>query len=675
MKGYKIMSKAILSVLILFLMSCLSFANISKNIAVKSPDNRLQLQMGIKEDNDNRLYYNISFRDELIIEDSELGIEFKQSGKFAENVIIENAIYDKTDETYKVPFGKSSEARNHYNQVRLLLKETNEEGRKLEIIGRVFNDGVAFRYVIPQQTNIKDFIITSELTNFNLTNDCKVYGLVLGRNTHFEGNYAIYTSIDSIPAKIRYPLPLLLEHPAGIYMAISEAQLIDYAGMSLIRKNADKDILSCSLTPWPEDSTIKVKGTAPYKTPWRVIMIGENPGTLIESNIIINLNDPCALTDISWIKPGKTTWPWWNGHVVKNENFAGGMNYQTMKHYIDFCAKNHIAYHSLTAHQNDIWYGKSEYGVAHTRDLDPTTPLKELDFDKMLAYARDKDVGIRLWLNYDVFETNDMDSVLDRFRRWGIKGFMFDFIQRDDQHAVNLCLELIKKCADRHIEVNLHGASKPTGLRRTYPNLSNVEGVLNLEWDKWSERCTPEHDLIVPFTRMLAGPMDYHLGGFRALAKDSFVIRDRAPFVMGTRCHQMAMYVVYENYLPMICDYPAAYENQTGFDFIVNVPVTWDETRVINAKVGDYLTIARRYGEDWYIGSMTDWSEQKLEIPLKFLDKGNYQAIIYSDAKDADIHPNNLIKVENIVNSSDVIQAKLAPGGGQVIKISPIAKK
>ena len=189
-------------------------------------------------------------------------------------------------------------------------------------------------------------------------------------------------------------------------------------------------------------------------------MIGENPGVLIESNIIINLNDPCALTDISWIKPGKTTWPWWNGHVVKNENFAGGMNYQTMKHYIDFCAKNHIAYHSLTAHENDIWYGRSEYGVAHTGDLDPTIPLKELDFDKMLEYARDKNIGIRLWLNYDVFETHDMDSVLDQFQRWGIKGFMFDFIQRDDQHAVNLCLELVKKCADRHIEVK--GRAKGT---------------------------------------------------------------------------------------------------------------------------------------------------------------------------------------------------------------------
>jgi alpha-glucosidase len=220
--------------------------------------------------------------------------------------------------------------------------------------------------------------------------------------------------------------------------------------------------------------------------------------------------------------------------------------------------------------------------------------------------------------------------------------------------------------------VNMHGAYKPTGLRRTYPNLSNKEGVLNLEWDKWSDKCTPEHDLIVPFTRMLAGPMDYHLGGFRALPKDSFEIRDRAPFVMGTRCHDMAMYVIYENYMAMICDYPAAYENQIGFDFIVNVPVIWDETKIINAKISDYISIARRNGENWYIGSMTDWSERELEIPLNFLKKGDYQAVIYSDAKDADINPNNLIKEEYIVNPSDVIHIKMAPGGGNVVKISPI---
>ncbi len=303
--------------------------------------------------------------------------------------------------------------------------------------------------------------------------------------------------------------------------------------MSLIRKNVDKNILSCSLTSWPEDVTIKVKSTAPHRTPWRVIMIGENPGVLIESNIIINLNDPCALTDISWIKPGKTTWPWWNGHVVKDKNFDGGMNYETMKYYIDFAAENNIPYHSLTAHNKDIWYGRSKYGVGNTSDLDPATPLKELNFDKMLEYARDKNIGIRLWLNYDVFEKHDPDSILDKFQKWGVKGFMLDFIQRDDQLAVNSCLELIKKCANRQIEVNMHGASKPTGLRRTYPNLSNTEGVLNLEWDKWSEKCTPEHDLIVPFTRMLAGPMDYHLGGFRALPKDSFEIRDRSTFCYG----------------------------------------------------------------------------------------------------------------------------------------------
>jgi len=667
------MKYIIISALILFTANSLSFDEASKDIIVKSPDSEIELKMGLQDR--SKLFYKVFFKNKLIVEDSELGIEFDKSGAFSEDIQIENVNYRTMNEIYKVPFGKSSEAHNQYNEAELLLKEQNGKGRKLKVIARVFDDGIAFRYSIPDKPHLKDFTITSELTQFKLPDKCKAHALIVGNNTHFEGIYKTYNCMDLIPSNIRYPLPILFEHPSGISIAISEAQLIDYAGMSLIKKNGDKNILTCSLTPWPEDSTIKVKGTAPHNTPWRVIMIGENPGVLIESNIIINLNDPCALTDISWIKPGKTTWAWWNGHVVNDQDFDGGMNYNTMKYYIDFAAENNIQYHSLTGQEKDTWYGRTQFGVHKTIDLNPMTPHEALNFDKLLKYAKDKNVGIRLWLNYDVLENYNIDEILNQFQQWGIKGFMLDFIQRDDQHAVNTCMEVLNKCAERHLEVNFHGASKPTGIQRTYPNLSNVEGVLNLEWDKWSYLCTPEHDLIVPFTRMLAGPMDYHLGGFRALSKDKFVKQDRKPFVMGTRCHHLAMYVIYENYLPMICDFPAAYENQAGFEFIIDVPVTWDETKVINARVGDYITIARRKGDNWYIGTMTDWSEREIDIPMTFLEKGYYQAVIYRDADDSDINPNNLLKDESIINNLNVIHTKMMPGGGNVIKISPIAKR
>jgi len=664
------MNYIIIAVLVLFIASPIAFAEANKDIIIKSPNSEIELKIVMQTR--NKLYYTVFYKNKLIIENSELGIEFK-SATFAEEVQIENINYHTIDEIYEVPFGKSSKAHNHYNEVGFLLKEQHGKCREMKVIARVFDDGLAFRYHIPGQPNLKNFTITSELTQFNLSKQCKVHALVVGNNTHFEGVYKTYNNIDSIPSNIRYPLPMLFEHPSGTFIAISEAQLIDYAGMSLIKHSNETHVLTCSLTPWPEDSTIKVKGNTPHSTPWRVIMIGENPGVLIESNIIINLNDPCALTDISWIKPGKTTWPWWDGHVVRDKEFDGGMDYNTMKHYIDFAAENNIPYHSLTGQGKDLWYGRTKYGVDKTIDLNPMIPHEALNFDTLLQYAKDKNVGIRLWLNYDVLENYNLDEILDQFQQWGIKGFMLDFIQRDDQHTNNMCLEVLQKCAERHIEVNFHGASKPTGIRRTYPNLSNIEGVLNLEWDKWSYLCTPEHDLVVPFTRMLAGPMDYHLGGFRALAKDKFVKQDREPFVMGTRCHHLAMYVVYENYLPMICDFPAAYEKQAGFEFILNVPVSWDETRVINTKIGNYITIARRKGDNWYIGMMSDWSAREIDLPLAFLEKGDFQAVIYQDAPDSDLNPNHLIKEEAIVNYAKVIHVKMKSGGGSVIKISPVA--
>ena len=402
------------------------------------------------------------------------------------------------------------------------------------------------------------------------------------------------------------------------------------------------------------------------------MMIADNPGSLITSNIILNLNEPCRFADTSWVKPGKTTWHWWNGTQAKNVDFTPMMNTATMKHYIDFCAENGIDYHALVDHDGQGWYGLSR-GDLENESI--TTAIPEIDLPEVLAYANKKGVEIRIWLHWKNVK-RQMKEAFPVFEQWGVKGFMMDFMDHSDQETMRFCNEVLEYAAKHHLKVQLHGASKPTGLRRTYPNLTNIEGVMNLEYLLWSDGCTPEHNVTVPFTRMLAGPMDYHLGGFRSVKPEALKERQQGhtAVVIGSRCHHLAMYVVYENPVPMVADYPEAYENQLGFEFIQQVPTVWGETRVLNAKVGDYITVARMHKNAWYVGSMTDWTERRLEIPLDFLPVGEFTATIYSDAEGTRDDPNALRKQQTTVTSTDTITAELAPGGGNVIVLQPAGR-
>ncbi len=483
-----------------------------------------------------------------------------------------------------------------------------------------------------------------------------------------EGFY-ITTPLSKLFEDTLLDMPALFQFPNKIFMAITEAALLDYAGMYLIKRNG---ILTSRLSPLPNQTAIKVKATLPHKSPWRVFLISDRIGALIESNIITSLNEPSKIKNTSWLQPGTTTFPWWNGTIIP-DSIKGGNNFETNKYYIDFCAANNIKYHTVVEYGGHEWYTNDGEGYQPGKNFDITKPVDGLDMKQICDYAKSKNVGVRVWTHWKALYPK-LDEAFKIFEQWGLKGMMVDFMDRDDQEMVNIQTEILQKAAKHHLHIQFHGAYKPTGLHRTYPNEFTREGVMNYEYDKWDKLVTPNMDIEIPFTRMLAGSTDYHLGGFNALPVEKFIAQNSKPFVMGTRCHMLAMYVVLENYQGMVCDYPDAYIAQPGFEVLQNMPVIWDETKVLEAEVGKYISIARRKNDSWYIGTITDSSARKINIHLKFLTAGKYTATIYSDAADVNENANHLTKKNIIVDKNKIIPISLTTGGGNIVILKKFKK-
>jgi alpha-glucosidase len=404
-------------------------------------------------------------------------------------------------------------------------------------------------------------------------------------------------------------------------------------------------------------------------------MLATHPGRFIKSDILQNLNEPCVLDDVSWIKPGKCAWDWWwSDGYAPDKGHRLGPDTDGEKYFIDFAAEMGWEYQLVDWN----WYGAPFLSMTTWEpdmSLDITKCTDICDIHEIIRYAKEKNVRTMVWLEWH-HANRQMDEAFPLYEQWGISGVKVDFMDRNDQEMVNFYHRLVKTAAKYHLLVDCHGAYMPTGMSRTWPNFITREGVLGNEYNKWSDRITPDHCLTIPFTRMLGGEMDFTPGGFMHGTQVTFKVAEQArlPYAMvrGTRCFQLAMMVVYESALQVICDSPYNYRNQPGLDFLKIVPVTWDETVVINGEVGDYITIARRSGEDWYIGAMCDWTPRDLSIPLTFLGEGKYKAHIYADATDADKIPANLTESDIILTSSDVHTARLAPAGGLVMHLSPL---
>ena len=602
--------------------------------------------------------YRVSFHSQLVLAYSALGLEI-EGQSLAGGWKTEAVKRNEEDESYSVPAGKADPIRDHYRSARADYAQQGGNKLRLSIEARAYNDGVAFRYIIPEQPALSEIRLTRELTDFRFAKDAMTYPLIL-RNytTSYEDEYQ-KRQLSGLHPEWLLALPLLTEVPGVAWAAITEAHIENYAGMYLAH-GTNARALEVRLAPRHDDSKVSVIGRAPLSSPWRVIMLGKEPGRLIESNILLNVNPPSQVADTSWIKPGKTSWDWWSGSYADGVSFRPGMNTDTMKHYIDFSADSGFPYMLIDAG----WAAHRERGTPD----DITATSAAIDMPALLRHAKEKNVKLWLWAHWTSVDKH-MSEAFPLFEKWGIAGVKIDFMDRDDQEMVNWYRRVLKEAAAHHLMIDFHGAYKPDGIERTYPNLMTREGVMGLEYLKWSARVTPEYNCTLPFTRMLAGPLDYTPGGFLNVTREAFVPRNQQPMVMGTRAHQLALFVVFESHLQMVADYPERYKGEKDFEFLRAVPASWDETRVLSGRPMEHIAIARRSGKEWYLGCLTDWNARDLELPLDFLTEGKMVAEIYADAADAVEHPTHTTIEKENVGRAAKLKLHLAPGGGAAVRI------
>ncbi|HUZ46599.1 MAG TPA: glycoside hydrolase family 97 protein [Terriglobia bacterium] len=657
-------------------------------LTLSSPDGKLTIHFNIKSNSEpylpgERAYYRVAFEGKPLVADSPLGIRFKGAPPLDRGFEITGTHRSSEDQAWDWALGAENPVRDHYNQLTVSLRETRAPHRLLDIVLRAYDTGVAFRYVLPRQPALGKFAIANEETGFYFSRPGSAYALEPGSfNNNYEGEFRHISLEDIYPTSL-VALPLTLNLKGGPWVALLEANLTDYAGMYVRGAPGVPHGLQCKLVPLPAHLDEAVAGETPKSTPWRVLLVSSRAGGLIEASdpMILNLSEPTKISDTSWIRPGKTSWDWWSGDYAKGVNFKPGMNTATMEHYIDFSARAHLPYMLLDAGWSPDHGGvcaKQKPGQSTIPqqgwcvENDITRWVPQVNIPEILKYARQRNVKVILWIHWTA-ASKEMDKAFPLYEKWGVSGIKVDFMDNipDDQTVVNLYRKIVSTAARYHLLVDIHGAYKPTGLRRTYPNLITREGVMGLEYNKWSYRETPEHLATLPFTRMLAGPMDYTPGCFHNATKAQFRPQRVQPMCQGTRANQLAMYVVYLSPLQMLSDYPEDYLGQPGFDFLEKVPTVWDETKVLNGEPGEYVTIARRKGRDWYLGSMTNWTSRDLQIPLGFLGNGQWKAEIFADGPKADQDATSLAMNSKLVTSKDSLAAHLASGGGMAVIFSP----
>lgn len=599
-----------------------------------------------------------------------LGLEFS-SGLPLVDVLHVSYEHSEHDETYPIPVGKHDRARDHHHELLWRIMSRTAPGTETQVRLRVFDEGIAFRYEIPNRPLEKSYTLKAESTKFHFSRGTRVDYLPLaGFETSYEGYYES-NEIQDLPSQKLLALPILFILPANrenpIYVAVAEANLKDYAGMYLTREPENPSALSARLSPIPGRSDqAKVVGDYPFRSPWRVLFAGARLGSWLESNLLFHLNPPSRIPQPAWIRPGKTTFPWWNGYVLENVDFQPGLNTQTQLHYIDFCAEHGVPYHSLDG-TDSAWYGGP---IIPNGPCDITKAVPEIDLPKVLAHAQAKGVRLRAWMHWKALRAQ-LDEALATYQSWGLEGIMVDFMDRDDQEMIAFYHEVAEKAAQRQLTVTWHGVCKPTGMERTWPNVLSYEAALNQEYDKWDPKGTPaRHNLDISLIRGLAGPVDYHLGGMRSVAIEQFQPRYRAPFVMGTRAHQLALYVVLQNHLAMLADYPQAYAGQVGLDFLTEVPSTWDETRVLAADREHYVVVARRREDTWYLGAIGAGAGQSLEIPLSWLPpNATFDLTSFEDCLDGG--PTEVRVRSKRVTAADCLSIQLVQDGGMAGVVRP----
>lgn len=622
---------------------------------LRSPDKRIEVRVRTAQG----IRYDVVLNGRAILQDSSLtlDVDHKVLGR---EVKVTGGKESHTDQvlmpTVRQKFAK---LRDNYNELRVDL-----EGG-YAVVFRAYDEGVAYRF----ETSFpaEQVKIYGEEANFRFTSNFRVF--YPQEDSFFSHNERKYTPqrLSEINPAFLASLPAVVDAGEGAKVAIAESDVEEYPGLWL--RGTGGNGLSATFPPYPKkeqltgDRDFRVIESADYLAvttgkrtfPWRVLGITDRDVDLLTNPLVWLLEKPSQVQDTSWIKPGKVAWDWWNDNNVYGVEFKAGINTQTYKYYIDFAAKYGIPYIIL----DEGWYK-----LGNVLEVVP-----DLNMEELTAYAKQKNVGVILWVIWKTLD-DQLIPALDQYQKWGIKGIKVDFMQRSDQILIDYYHRVSRETAKRKMLVDFHGDQKPATMTRTWPNLISTEGVRGLEWSKWSADTEPEHNVTLPFTRMFLGPMDFTPGAMLNAQKASFAPMFHRPMSLGTRCHQLAMYVVYESPLQMLSDSPSNYFREPeAMEFLAAVPTEWDESKALDGRIGEYVVIARRNGSDWYVGAMTNWTGRELEIDFSYLPEGNFQMDAYQDGVNADRFGSDYKLVRTQVNRTTKLKVKLVPGGGWAARI------
>lgn len=633
------------------LLLLLPFSVSAQDLSINSPDNKITVHVHLT----GSLQYEVHKSGMPVIFSSPLGFELKNEPAMGADMEILDTLTQTVNDTW-IPVVKSKHASilNNYRELQIKLREKSGLMRRMDIFFRAYNDGIAFRYQLYSSNITGNREITKEMTGFNFKSGAKAWMAEYGGYASSQEAPFNARLLDSVNGRTVAGLPMLIELNKHSYAAITEANIDNYPGFYLgtWQPAGDTIHLVTKLAPLPGEPEHGIKARFADKqfTPWRVIMLADKPGDLITSEIIQNLNEPCAIADPSWIKPGMSAWDhWWSGEVK--------MDMPTIKKYIDLASQMGWPYMLID------WQW---YGPFNKSEADITKAAPQLDMPEILAYAKAKHVRCWIWLyNTDVNRNNNFEAAFPLYEKWGIAGVKIDFMDRDDQDMVNWYHRTIKTAAAHHLMVDFHGAYKPDGIIRTYPNMITREGVMGEEYSKFSTNITPRHNVTLPFTRMLAGQMDYTPGGFLNVTSKDFKQQSPA-LVMNTRCAELSKFVIYESPFTVFCEHPDHVIGQPGADFLQLVPTVWDDIKVLEGYPGEYIALAKQSGKDWFLGAMTNETGRELTIQLDFLPAGKYAMEIWEDAKDAGVQPQHLNKITKTVKAGDKVRISMATGGGYV---------
>jgi len=642
-----------------------------KNYTLSSPNGKVVVTVSIHND----IQYSVKHGGDVMIHPSAISMTLADGKTFGKNPQLKKQSQRVINETIPAMVYKKKQVSNHCNEAVFEFKEN------FNLIFRAYDDGVAYRFV---STLTKPFVVQSEEASFNFPGNPHAYLPYVKKKgkgslesqfyTSFESVYT-YTPLSDWDDTNMVFLPVLIEGANGKKVCITEADLLHYPGMFLYKGKSDK-WLKGVFAPVPKEitqgghnmlqgvvqtrETFIAKQEGPCNFPWRVMIVSSQDTELTNSDMVYRLaTPPAAKDDFSWIKPGKVAWDWWNDWNLYNVDFAAGINNTTYKYYIDFASAHKIEYVIL----DEGW------SVNKAADLLQVVP--EINLKELVEYANRKNVGLILWAGYYALN-RDIEGICKHYSEMGIKGFKVDFMDRDDQPMVKFHADVARIAAKYRLLIDFHGTYKPTGLHRTFPNVINFEGVFGLEQMKWSEPTVDQvtYDVTVPFIRMVAGPMDYTQGAMRNAIKSNYRPVWSEAMSQGTRCRQLAEYVIFESPLNMLCDSPSNYMNEKECtEFIAAVPTVWDNTIALNGKVGEYVTIARQKGNLWYVGSLTNWDSRSIELDLSFLGEGAFRAEIFKDGVNAHRNARDYKKEIIAIPANRKLTVDMVSGGGFVMKI------